>query len=668
MGARPAKRRSPWRTAAATLLAGALLAPIAVPAWLGVTTVAGYWSNAPETVPETPLSEPSVLLAADGVTEIATVYLYNRDVIGADQMSPLVRGALVATEDIRFYEHNGVDQESIARAVKVLAQGGSQQGGSTLTQQYVKMILATTGYDLGDTELAEAATEDSIWRKVREAKLALGLEKEQSKEDILTGYLNLAYFGSGAYGIQAAAQRYFSVDAAAVSLPQAALLVGLVNNPARLDPTLNPDGAIQRRNLVLKRMSTAGMITTAELDTATATPLELVENVTANGCSAGPVPMFCDWVRTELENEPALGETVEARRARLLQGGLRLTTTIDMGLQAIAQAGVLEHVPADHQVVAAQVLVEPGTGNVKAMAATRPYGTGDGQSVIGFATTPVFQPGSTFKAFTLLAALEAHIPLNTTLPGGDRHTSTTLANPAVGYYVNSGDGYGQNLTLEAATAHSVNTAFVQLQEMTGTKPVADAAHRAGITSVSADLVADDEGSLSLGARETSVLQVANAYATIAAHGLACQARGVSSVLTAEGTELLTAGPRCVQAFDPAVADTTASLLASVTTGEGSGTRAAVAGHTIAGKTGTTQNFGAAWFAGFTPSLASAVWIGDPRGPSYELTNMLGEDRVYGGTVPADIFSSTFTAALAGQPDLGLPAANSTYLVASIPGR
>lgn len=665
MTTRTQARRSPGRAALTIAACLTLAAPLVVPAYLGTATVAGYWTKAPESVPPIPLAEPSVLYASDGVTELATLYLFNRDVVPHEQISPLAVDALVSTEDVRFYDHDGVDPVGIARAVKTLAQGGAQQGGSTLTQQYVKMVLASTGYDLGNEELAAAATEDSIWRKLREAKLALGVEKEMTKDDVVAGYLNLAYFGAGAYGIQAASQRYFSVDAIDLTLPQAALLVGLVNNPSRLDPTVNPEGALKRRNLVLDRMLSAAAITTSEHSTATATELALVENVTANGCAAGPAPMFCDWVRAELENEPALGDTPEERRARLLQGGLKVTTTLDLKLQADAQNGVDKHVPADHDAVAAQVLVEPGSGDVKAMVSTRPYGNGEGQSVIGFGSKAAFQPGSTFKAFTLLAALEARMPLDTRLPGGDRHTSKIFANPTVGYFQNSGDGAGTNLTLERATAQSVNTAFVQLQERVGTKTLADVAHRAGITSITADMVAENEGSLTLGARETSPLQVANAYATIAAHGRACEPRGATSILTSDGTELLT-GPRCTQQFSPAVADTTAALLGSVTTDGGSGTRGAVPGHQVAGKTGTTQGFGAAWFAGFTPALSSAVWIGDPRGPSHSLTNTLGERRLYGGTVPADIFSTTLTAALTGQPSLPLPSVNPTYLVTSRP--
>lgn len=657
--------RSPWRATLTVALTATLLAPICVPAALGVDTVVGYWNNAPSQLPDLPLSEPSVIRTADG-TVLATVFLYNRDVVDRDEISDLIADALVATEDARFYDHPGVDTRGIARALLVNAKGGDQEGGSTLTQQVVKMTLEGAGRDVGDEDLAAAATENSVWRKLREAKLALSLEDELTKDEILTRYLNLAYFGAGAYGVQAAAQRYFSVDATDVSVPQAALLVALVNNPSRLDPTVNPDGALKRRNLVLDRMATAGVISAAEHDQAVATDLALAESRPNNGCANGPAPMFCDWVRTELENEPALGASVTERRARLAHGGLTITTTLDMGLQTVAQAGVDAHVPSSGDVVATQVLVEPGTGNVRAMVTTRPYGTEPGQSVMPLATTPAFQPGSTFKAFTLLAALEAKVPLSTRLPGGDRHTSTVFDNPKDGYYVNSGDGYGRNLDLRGATQHSVNTAFVQLQELVGTAPVAQAANRAGITSLDPATVSDREGSLTLGARETSPLQVANAYATIAAHGLACVPRSVTSIVDSSGTELVTYGPSCTQQFSPAVADTVSWLLESVVAPGGTGSAAAIEGHPVAGKTGTTQSFGAAWFAGFTPSLSSAVWVGDPRGPSHPMTNVLGYDKVYGGTIPAEIFASTFTAALAGQPAQALPGENSTYLVTPRP--
>lgn len=654
-------RYGPLRTLAVWAGAGAALATVAVPAALGVSTVTGYWTATPDTIPTPPMGTPSVVVAADGTTELATVYLYNRQVVDTGEISGLVLDALVATEDARFYEHDGVDAQGIARAVLVNASGSSTEGGSTLTQQYVKMALEATGLDTGNPDLAEDATSETVWRKLREAKLALAVEDRMTKDDILAGYLNLAYFGAGAYGIQAASQRYFSVDAADVDLPQAALLVALVNNPSRLDPTVNPDGALARRNLVLDRMVTAGSISRAQADVAAAQPLALAENVPANGCMHGPAPMFCDWVRAELENNPALGDTPAERRARLLAGGLRITTTLDMGVQAVAQAAVSSSVPAEHDVAAVEVVVQPGTGNVLAMVSSEAYGTGPGQSVVPLATTEAFQPGSTFKAFTLLAALEAQIPLDTRLPGGDRHTSSVFDNPPAGFYANAGDGYGRNLTLTAATVHSVNTAFVQLQEMVGTPAVADAAHRAGLTSIDPAQISAREGSLTLGARETSPLQVANGYATIAAHGLACSPRGVTSIVDPDGRELLTGGPACTQEFSPAVADTVAALLSKVTEPGGTGTGAAVPGHPIAGKTGTTQNFGAAWFAGFTPSLASAVWVGDPRGPSHPLVDVLGVSKMYGGTVPADIFAATFSALLAGSPAQPLPSENLTYL-------
>jgi len=654
------RRYGPVRFTLVVALVAALVATVAGPAVLGVRTVAGYWQSTPDRIPDPPMGTPSVILAADG-TELATVYLYNRVVVDVQDISPLVLQALVATEDQRFYTHDGVDGYGIARAAWVNATGGATQGGSTLTQQYVKMALEATGLGTGNPDLADAATADTVWRKLREARLALAVEEYMTKDDILAGYLNLAYFGAGAYGVQAAARRYFSVDADEVTLPQAALLVALVNNPSRLDPTVNPRGALARRNLVLERMVAAGYITRAQADQAAATGLDLVEDVPENGCMHGPAPMFCDWVRAELEANPALGATVEERRARLLAGGLTITTTLDMGVQAAAQAGVSTWVPADLDVAATQVVVRPGTGDVLAMVTSKEYGTGPGQTVIPLATTPAFQPGSTFKAFTLLAALEAGIPLDTRLPGGDRHTSTVFDNPPAGYYGNAGGGAGRNLTLTEATTKSVNTAFVQLQEMVGTAAVADAAHRAGITSVDPAAIDPREGSLTLGARETSPLQVANAYATIAAHGLACTPRAVTSIRDADGNELAGTDPDCRQEFSPAVADTVAALLATVTQPGGTGTGAAVPGHPIAGKTGTTQNHGAAWFAGFTPSMASAVWVGDPRGPAHELRNVLGHAAVYGGMTPADIFATTFTALLDGREAQPLPGVNLTYL-------
>lgn len=653
-----------WKTLTVALTALTLTAPVAIPAYYGVDAVASYWDNIPTDLPEPPMAEPSVILAGDGKTKLANVFLYNRDIVSYDDISPFVINALVATEDSRFFDHQGVDTVGIVRAVKVLAEGHGEatQGGSSITQQYVKMTLEAAGIVRDDTEMTQAATQDSMWRKLREAKQALAVEETHSKEEILAGYLNLAYFGAGAYGVQAAAQRFFSVDANEVSLPQAALLAGLVNQPTFLDPTKNPEEAVIRRNHVLKRMLTVGLITKQEHDNAVDTPLELDENPVANGCAAGPTPLFCDWVREELEQHPALGETPSQRRARLLEGGLTITTTLDLDTQAAVEKVLTKHVAADHQLVSAQVVIEPGTGNVLAFAASRPYGAQEGQSEILFPAVETFQPGSTFKPFTLLAALEQGLPTTTVLPGGRRHESKVFDNPGAGYYTNSGDGGGSRVTIAQATTKSINTAYVQLQERVGTQKVVDAAIRAGVTSLEDVNISDREGSLTLGARETSVLQMANAYATIAAHGKACQPRGVEKIVTKTGEEL-PVGSICKQQFSPAVADTAAALLQTVTE-NGTGTRAAVKGHEVAGKTGTTQNFGAAWFAGFTPSFASAVWIGDPRGPKHVISpDMFGNayGPIYGGTVPAKIFHDSYSWLLRDAKPEPLPGLNETTL-------
>lgn len=630
----------PPRRAFVACLVLALSLPTLGAAAAGVHTVTSYWNATPQHLPQVDLASPTTIMASDGRTPLASLYMYNREPVSFEEISAHVTNALVATEDVRFYTHDGVDLAGIARAL-VAQVRGSHQGGSSITQQYVKLTVQAAGLSWEDEELAANATATSVWRKLREAHMALNVEELTSKEDILAGYLNLAYFGAGAYGIQAAAQRYFSTDAANLTLPQAALLVGVVNNPSRLDPTSNPEGALTRRDLVLRRMQTAGYITAEEYAKATKSKLKLKETFPAGGCTTGPAPLFCDWAREQLEAAPALGATPEERRWRLLQGGLTITTTLDLPAQEQLTTALRNHVPATHDFAATGVLVTPGTGAVRAMASTKSYGTGKNQSVVPWATREAFQPGSTFKTFTLAAALERGWTLTDTLPGGSTHTSRVFKNPPRGYFTNSADGIGRNLTLANATAQSVNTAYVQLAEDVGNDAIADAAIRAGVTSLKDASIGPDEGAFTLGTRETSPLQIANAYATFAAHGVACQPNALTSIRTDDGTELLTSPNTCTQAFDPAVADTVTAALHAVPTRKGSGSRASVAGTDVAGKTGTTQNFGAAWFAGYSSADAAAIWVGHPKGPSHALVNTLGEGRVYGGTVPADIFADLF---------------------------
>jgi len=645
--------------------AGALLAsPVVIAAGLSTRSGVDYWDTLPTELVEPALPVPSVLYADDGKTVLTNLFEYWRAPVTLDAIAPIMATAMIDIEDTRFYTHGGVDPVGIGRAV---IKGGGRQGASTLTQQYVKNTLALAASSAGDTAAAAAASAPTAVRKLREARYALALEHKYTKAQILTKYLNIVSFGAGAYGVQAGAERYFGVPAAKLSLPQAATLAGLVQDPNGYDPTRHPGAAKARRNVVLSRMWTVGTITAAQRDAAVAVPLGLHLTWPVQGCAQGPAPLFCDWVVASLAGDKRLGATAAARRHALYEGGLSITTTLNLAANKVATTALRAVLAPTDRVADATVTVIPGTGAVHTMATSRTYGTKTGQSVFPLASSPSYQAGSAFKVFTLAAAFEKGLPLDTRLPGGNRYTSV-LDNPSAGYFTNAGDGEGSNLTLASATAASVNTAFVQLIDRVGVRAVADVAHRAGISSVTGTgpgAVNARQSSLTLGVNDVSVLDMANAYATFAAHGLACVPSGVTSVRAIGEPARAGWGPVCSQKLTPEVADTVTTLLVGVLTKGGTAAAHHLA-RPAAGKTGTTTNYGAAWFVGYTPGLSTAVWMGDPRGPSHPIGTVGGVTHVYGGTWPATIWANIMGALPDKSHGGGFRPANPGYLTASTP--
>ncbi len=664
---------------AVSMVSGVLVAGLALPVvgsvGLAARAASDSFQDIPDVLQPPALPEQSVLLAADG-SRLATFYSENRIVKGIDKISPLLQQAVVAVEDARFYEHNGVDLRGTLRALAANSQSGQiQQGGSTLTMQYVKNVLVTAATT--DEERA-AAREDSVSRKLNEWRLAIGLEKRWSKQQILEGYLNIAYFGAGTYGAEAASRRYFSEHASDLDLPQAALLAGIVQQPVAFDPLRNPKNARERRNVVLQRMLNQGYITSAEYTAAVATSIKssLKPKELRNGCSSTYAPYFCDYVYQVILNDPVFGETPDDRDALLKRGGLVIHTTLVPKTQRATQRAVDAAIPRKDpsKKVATAVFVQPGTGDIQSMAENRSYGFSKklGITSINYAVDAKYngsiglQAGSTFKAFTLTAALEAGIPVN------ERISATNPKVFPAGSFTNCKTGapfpeyIGHNSTtsgtmdMRQATAYSVNTYFVELERRAGLCETAAAARALGVRSALGKKI-EPVPTFTLGTSSVSPLTMAEAYATLAASGLRCDSRAITAITTREGTELPVPARRCKQTIDSGVADGVSSLLAGVIDGNipGRTGEAMSLGRPAAGKTGTTEESATVWFCGYTPDLAGVVAVVDQRsGVAHPLRNVTINGRfypvVYGGQFAGPIWKKIMLAALKKVPPTPFP--------------
>jgi len=667
------------------ILTGLVLAAAALPlvGGLGLTAKAAAdgFLVLPAELKTDDLNQRSRILAADG-SVLAVLYKENRVEARLQDIPELTRKAVIAIEDSRFYAHHGVDYRGTLRAAAENVQaGGVSQGGSTLTQQYVKNALLQAA----NTKAGQAAaTERSVERKVKEARYALALERDLTKDQILERYLNIAYFGNGVYGVGTAASFYFGKPVQALTLSEGATLAGIVQQPNRFDPVKAlKDKAVmtdllQRRNTVLARMRDLGFVTEAVRVKASAdrgsagAPLFTIRP-SVSGCEAPGVsaPYFCDYIRRTLEDTPmgaALGKTREARQDRLLGGGLTIRTTLDPGIQGAAQAAAEESVPPTDGfgAGAAVDVVEPGTGAVKAMALNRRYTGADGRGNtkvnLAIGGSNGFQGGSTFKAFVLADAIRQGIPLGLTLFSPQRYTSKVFKNyTPTGiepYSVsNAGDSETGTFNMSMATQDSVNTYFIQLEERTGLDGPVALAEDMGIRAFKdgrASAPLNKVPSFVLGTAGVSPLDMAAAYATFAARGLFCPPRPVTAIFDSKGAPIALPAQGCKQVLEQPVADTVNSVLSGVIDGGTPGRtgKGASIGRPAAGKTGTTNGSKAAWFVGYTPQLATAVWVGDPGSPGNPVREMrsvrIGGQyfrQVYGGTIPATIWRRTMSTVL-----------------------
>jgi len=606
---------------ALSALMGLLVAGLAIPfagaIGLGAKELSQGVKELPEELEAPPLAQRTRVLAADGQT-IATFYDQNRVNVPLSEVAKVMQQAIIAIEDYRFYDHGAIDLKGTLRAFATnQANDGITQGGSSITQQMVKMTLldqATTKAE------REAATADTYQRKLRELRYAIGAEKSYSKDWILERYLNIAYFGDGTYGVQSAAQHYFSKDASKLTLRQAALLAGLVKNPVGYDPTAFPEKATDRRNLVLRRMAELDIISQKKADTEAAAKLGLNVKPSRNGCVGSRAPFFCDYVRRYLLADTSLGETVEDRERLLNSGGLTIKTTIDLRFQRAADRSTANNVRATDRAIGALAMVEPGTGNVRAISQSRPMGREKkkGQTFLNYVVDSKygdsngFQAGSTFKLFVLATALEQGLPTSTgfrspqrlLIPEREFQTCDGPYASAGTWPVNNSTGFGY-YDMYRGTQKSVNTYFAQLEKKTGLcKPYA-LARAMGIDLT--DPEKERVPSFTLGVADVSPLEMASAYATFAARGRHCENRPVVRIVNADGKDFKEYPKRCTQVMKATTADTVNDILRGVIEPGGFGARLAL-DKPAAGKTGTTSFNKAVWFMGYTPSLATASMI------------------------------------------------------------
>lgn len=632
----PGRRALVGRLAAGGAVAGLLMAAVAAPAVMTAgaasNAVVGYWDGLPTTLPSEPPPQRSTILAADG-SKIAEFFQENRVPLRLAEVAPIARRAVVAVEDDRFYSHGPIDLRGTLRALVNNSAGGGRQGGSTLTQQYVKNQLLNTA-DTSDEKAR--ATEVSLARKAAEARLAAALEKTMTKDQILEGYLNIAYYGDGAYGIGTAAQHYFSVPASKLSLEQAALLAGLVQNPIGYDPTRHPEAARTRRNIVLARMRDTGVITAAQAAVAQRTPVTLKLSDPANGCTASRYPLYCQWIKDTLLSDPTFGVNAAARKRFVDRGGLVIKTAMQPKVMAATQKAVDDALGRDNQFAAGVAVVQPGTGHVLGFAQNRTFGVKPGQTNVNYPTMRSFQPGSTFKPITYATGLENGFPVEGTINAPARFYPTSMNAPPAGYYRNQSSVDAGVLTAGQAIARSSNTWFLTLEQDVGVPKVAAMADRLGYGLKSK--VGPRDGSLTLGAYDTSPLRMAAIYASFAAHGRVCAPIGIVSITDATGAAVKVPSAGCHQEVRAGIADAVTAGLAQTIDGPDpyrTGKNLSL-GRPAAGKTGTTDGNSAVWFAGFTPQLATAVWVGDPRGGQAHPVNSL---RLYGNRI-SSVFGST----------------------------
>jgi membrane peptidoglycan carboxypeptidase len=580
----------------------------------------------------------------------------DRQPVDYSQISPNMLVAIVAIEDDRFWQHGALDVKGTLRALVNDLEHKPIQGGSTLEQQYVKNVLILQALD--DPAAQQAAAAETMSRKIDQLRMAVQIAHTMTKQQILAGYLNDSYFGSGAWGIEAAAETYFNTTAAKLTLVQAATLAGIVENPSQYNPIDNPITSTERRNTVLARISQTNPVslTPAEAAVLEQQKLGLQPGIAENGCTAttvGNAAFFCDYVMHELLLNPQLGDTAQARAKLLATGGLKIYTTVDARDQAAATQAVNYVLPAKSKTynpagnVASEVLIQPGTGKILAIANDRPYGTGSGQTEVDYAVNTQYggvggvQTGSSSKLFTLITALEQGVPFGfqLTVPGTQTLTGYTdcAGDGTQPFNVTNSEGPGKTTdSLYTGTTQSINVFYANLELKVGLCNVVKTAVNLGVTRVdgSSLLTSEDHGALpqadslpafTLGVVNVSPMSMAAAYATPAANGVYCKPIALTKIIDGSGKSIPVPSAGCHQAIPVRVAQAVNYILQGVFTGNGATAAGqGLANYPAAGKTGTSNvenGIGTPYaaFGGYTTKLAGYVSVFNPISPTVKDT-------------------------------------------------
>ncbi|MER6944127.1 transglycosylase domain-containing protein [Nonomuraea sp. NPDC000554] len=651
--------------------AGVLTAAIALPAvgGAGVTakTAMEEINLKPEDLDEPPLPERTVLQDGNG-KQIAQFFFENRQSVTLDKVAPIMQTALISIEDFRFYQHGPIDVEGTVRAMaKNFTSGGVTQGGSSITQQYVKQVLLNAAET---PEEQAAAIAPTLSRKLNELRYAMAIEKKYSKNQILEKYLNIAYFGAGAHGIQAASKRFFGKPASELNLVEAATLAGAVQNPNRTDPNVSKksrDALLTRRNVVLDRMAQLQKITPQQATEAKAKKLGFKDTKVPGGCEVSKYPYFCLYVQNEILNNEEFGKTAQERLKLLQRGGLTIKTTIDPKMQEASEKAIKKYVSSKDKPVASQAMIVPGTGEIKAMAASREFGSNKKKNQISYNVVADgrhgggggFQQGSTAKPYTLATALEEGLKYNDGFPspatyqapgyGSFRNCKNERVGDPSHTVSNSSESSEGFKTLQTGTWGSVNTFFLKLEERVGLCKVVKMAKRLGLKRADGAKLGEYE-TFTLGINEVDPVTVANSYAVFASRGKYCKPLVITQITARDG-KTTQYKPKCSQVMEEEVADAVSGILSGVFT-KGTMREVGGIGRDAAGKTGTTDGYTAAWFAGYTPNLSSAVSLGDPRGAfDHRLMGVTIGGRyysyVYGASISGPIWKASMLQALKG---------------------